>query len=119
LIAVTDGTLATSLSRLFTFGKHHTVRCNICKAKGFVCEICRNPEVIFPFNLESTFKCHLCGAVYHDKCMSYSKPCPRCERWNVYDNGIEDCDNDEDVTLSISSQVAYTSESVKNEHEVP
>lgn len=56
LLSVNSRTLPTPMKKLLKFGKAHIISCKICKAKGFVCEICRNPEVIFPFNLESIYK---------------------------------------------------------------
>lgn len=78
---IQSGQLLQQLTKLFQFGKQHVAACNLCLMKGFLCEACRSEAVIFPFDLESTFRCPFCGAVFHSGCMDRFRPCPRCERW--------------------------------------
>lgn len=35
----------------------HVLQCPICRMKGFICEICHNPRVIFPFQLRTVARC--------------------------------------------------------------
>jgi hypothetical protein len=38
--------------------REHVLRCPLCSAKGFICEICMNTkDIIFPFELEITSVC--------------------------------------------------------------
>ncbi|ODM90800.1 Pleckstrin y domain-containing family M member 3 [Orchesella cincta] len=84
LLAIPNRSLATLLTKLVSTGSAHILSCTICREKGFICEVCRSPQVVFPFELERIFKCCDCGAVYHNKCMSPGQPCPRCVRWKKY-----------------------------------
>lgn len=103
---IQSGQLHQQLTKLFQYSKQHVACCHFCTMKGqfhyyhfsvakcvincfcvcvcilgFLCEACRSDAVIFPFDLDSTFRCPFCGAVYHSECMDRFKPCPRCERW--------------------------------------
>lgn len=40
-----------------------------CQAKGFVCELCKEGDILFPFD-SHTSVCHECSAVFH----RYKKP---------------------------------------------
>ncbi|KRY75241.1 Coatomer subunit beta [Trichinella pseudospiralis] len=57
----------------------HIINCLICRSKGFICEVCQDKQVIFPFQISSVYRCEDCGACFHFKCV---KPhcCPRCVR---------------------------------------
>ncbi|CAG7817919.1 unnamed protein product [Allacma fusca] len=81
LLNIPNRSLATTLSKLVYRGVSHVLTCDICRQKGFVCEVCKDPKVIFPFDFEHNYKCLSCGAVYHSKCMNSRLPCPRCQRW--------------------------------------
>jgi hypothetical protein len=36
----------------------HVLKCSLCYAKGFICEICNNDKnIIFPFNIQTTSVC--------------------------------------------------------------
>ncbi|XP_008561719.1 PREDICTED: differentially expressed in FDCP 8 homolog isoform X2 [Galeopterus variegatus] len=51
-----------------------------CQAKGFVCELCREGDVLFPFD-SHTSVCSDCSAVFHRDCYyDNSTTCPRCAR---------------------------------------
>ena len=56
LADIPNGTLARQLQKVVEFGKKHVVKCWLCTQKGFICEICRDPNIIFPFDLESTYR---------------------------------------------------------------
>ncbi|KRX66365.1 Coatomer subunit beta, partial [Trichinella sp. T9] len=57
----------------------HIINCLICRSKGFICEVCQDKQVIFPFQISSVYRCEDCGSCFHFKCV---KPhcCPRCVR---------------------------------------
>ncbi|XP_076376091.1 pleckstrin homology and RUN domain containing M1 [Megalopta genalis] len=80
LLDITNGTLAQQLQKVVEFARNHVLNCWLCSQKGFICEICNNPKVIYPFDMESTYRCGACNAVFHIKCLNAHKPCPRCER---------------------------------------
>ncbi|CAG9540889.1 unnamed protein product [Cercopithifilaria johnstoni] len=64
--------------RIYT--EHITKDCMICRGKGFICELCDDATVIFPF-LENVAICRNCLATFHQECFNRkSKHCPRCLR---------------------------------------
>ncbi|XP_076641669.1 pleckstrin homology and RUN domain containing M1 isoform X2 [Halictus rubicundus] len=80
LLDIPNGTLAQQLQKVVEFARNHVLNCWLCSQKGFICEICNNPNVIYPFNMESTYRCGACNAVFHIECLNAHKPCPKCER---------------------------------------
>ncbi|XP_058608366.1 differentially expressed in FDCP 8 homolog isoform X4 [Onychostoma macrolepis] len=51
-----------------------------CQAKGFMCELCKEGDILFPFD-NHTSVCHDCFAVFHRDCYyDNSTTCPRCAR---------------------------------------
>ncbi|XP_059172053.1 pleckstrin homology domain-containing family M member 1-like [Physella acuta] len=80
-LQVPTSSLHKLLKELIKFATLHVYDCLLCSQKGFVCEICRNPKVIYPFETDSTIRCKVCKAVYHKTCMTENLPCPKCERW--------------------------------------
>ena len=68
---------------MITFAKKHIAGCNLCKLKGFYCEICKNSEILYPFDTDSTKRCDKCKSVFHIKCYDekYDKNnCSKCLR---------------------------------------
>ncbi|XP_066997403.2 uncharacterized protein Plekhm1 isoform X2 [Anabrus simplex] len=80
LLQIPSGGLAQLLQRVVSFARGHILGCWLCSQKGFICEICNSPKVIYPFDTESTYRCSVCCAVFHVGCLDASKPCPKCER---------------------------------------
>ncbi|KAJ9583383.1 hypothetical protein L9F63_022249, partial [Diploptera punctata] len=80
LLQIPSGALAQLLQKVVTFAKGHVLSCWLCKQKGFICEVCNNPKVIYPFDMESTYRCGVCSAVFHVGCLNATMPCPKCER---------------------------------------
>ncbi|XP_041256872.1 differentially expressed in FDCP 8 homolog isoform X4 [Onychostruthus taczanowskii] len=65
LIDIEAGRLGCSLTEIHTlFAKHIKLDCERCQAKGFVCELCREGDVLFPFD-SHTSVCADCSAVFH------------------------------------------------------
>ncbi|XP_056145954.1 pleckstrin homology domain-containing family M member 3 [Lampris incognitus] len=77
---VIDGKLAPFLSKVIKFASSHVFSCSLCREKGFFCELCRNGQVIYPFQESATKRCEVCGAVFHAECRQKAQPCPRCVR---------------------------------------
>ncbi|XP_041377843.1 uncharacterized protein LOC121390161 isoform X2 [Gigantopelta aegis] len=80
---VATGQLAKTLHEVMRFASRHVYDCAMCSLKGFICELCNNPKVIYPFEIDSTYRCSRCKAVYHKTCMVESLPCPKCQRWGL------------------------------------
>lgn len=80
LLQVTSRTLAQLLIKVIASAIKHVNECRLCSQKGFICEICKNPKVIYPFQLEITYRCEKCLAVYHSVCMTSSQLCRKCDR---------------------------------------
>ncbi|XP_068613420.1 differentially expressed in FDCP 8 homolog [Brachionichthys hirsutus] len=81
LIDISSGRLSCSLAEIHaTFAKHIKLDCERCQAKGFVCELCKEGDILFPFD-SHTSVCHECSAVFHRDCYyDNSTTCPRCAR---------------------------------------
>ncbi|XP_078039724.1 differentially expressed in FDCP 8 homolog isoform X2 [Augochlora pura] len=63
-----------------TMHAHITEQCELCKARGHLCELCGNDEIIYPWDASSII-CHQCAAVHHRVCWSKrNHSCPRCTR---------------------------------------
>ncbi|XP_064832872.1 pleckstrin homology domain-containing family M member 3-like isoform X2 [Oncorhynchus masou masou] len=56
---VIDGTLAPFLSKVIQFASSHVYSCRQCREKGFICEMCQNGQVIYPFQESATKRCVL------------------------------------------------------------
>nr|XP_020636381.1 pleckstrin homology domain-containing family M member 3 isoform X1 [Pogona vitticeps]XP_020636382.1 pleckstrin homology domain-containing family M member 3 isoform X1 [Pogona vitticeps] len=77
---VIEGKLAPFLGKVIKFATSHVYSCSLCSQKGFICEICNNGEILYPFEDISTGRCESCGAVFHSECKVKAVPCPRCVR---------------------------------------
>lgn len=77
---VIEGKLAPFLGKVIKFASAHVYSCSLCSQKGFICEICNNGEILYPFEDISTSRCDRCGAVFHAECREKAGPCPRCVR---------------------------------------
>ncbi|KAM7379996.1 hypothetical protein PAMP_003326 [Pampus punctatissimus] len=57
----------------------HVENCELCLARGFICEFCRERHIIFPFQSDICKRCPVCKACFHKQCF-VEKKCPRCAR---------------------------------------
>lgn len=81
------------------FGVSHILECTKCCLQGFICELCEDSQIIYPFDIDNTVKCDVCNSLYHKMCYAMTQPCPKCERWrkrnnasiNENDDSIETC----------------------------
>ncbi|XP_052438248.1 differentially expressed in FDCP 8 homolog isoform X7 [Carassius gibelio] len=65
LIDLSSGRLSCSLTEIHTtFAKHIKLDCEKCQAKGFMCELCKEGDILFPFD-NHTSVCNDCFAVFH------------------------------------------------------
>ncbi|XP_065818293.1 pleckstrin homology domain-containing family M member 3 isoform X1 [Labrus bergylta] len=81
---VIDGKLAPFLAKVIKFASSHVFSCSLCREKGFICELCQNGQVIYPFQENATKRCDGCGAVFHTECRLKAQPCPRCVRRELH-----------------------------------
>ncbi|XP_072301386.1 pleckstrin homology domain-containing family M member 3 [Eucyclogobius newberryi] len=81
---VIDGKLAPFLSKVIKFATSHVFSCSLCREKGFICELCQNGQVLYPFQEHATKRCDRCGAVFHAECRQKAHPCPRCVRRELH-----------------------------------
>ncbi|XP_041857219.1 pleckstrin homology domain-containing family M member 3 isoform X2 [Melanotaenia boesemani] len=51
---VIDGKLAPFLSKVIKFASSHVFSCSLCREKGFICELCHDRQVIYPFQENAT-----------------------------------------------------------------
>uniref|UniRef100_A0A914VPU2 Phorbol-ester/DAG-type domain-containing protein n=1 Tax=Plectus sambesii TaxID=2011161 RepID=A0A914VPU2_9BILA len=62
------------------FLQHIKVDCVTCRGNGFMCELCSDKTIIFPFD-DSVSICRECCAVFHRQCFDRnSQHCSRCRR---------------------------------------
>lgn len=80
LIQVKSGELVNRLKLYMHNGLMHVANCQLCKARGFMCELCEAPDIIYPWQLMKVVRCSRCGACFHKACIVPQKPCPRCAR---------------------------------------
>ncbi|XP_071519508.1 uncharacterized protein Plekhm1 [Panulirus ornatus] len=77
---VASGQLVVLVRQAVTFGRDHVGQCEVCSPRGFICELCTDNDIIYPFQLGSTYTCGICYGVYHAMCARGQKECPRCIR---------------------------------------
>lgn len=75
-----SGALTEFLYKIFNTFDKHIRNCSMCKAKAYICEICSNYEVIFPYD-DGCIICDKCNSIYHRVCMTRKNMiCPKCVR---------------------------------------
>ncbi|EZA58245.1 differentially expressed in FDCP 8 homolog isoform X2 [Ooceraea biroi] len=81
LVDLQNGVLLDELRITYDAMQTHIMQqCELCKARGHLCEICGNDDVIFPWDASSII-CQQCSAVHHRVCWSkHNHCCPRCPR---------------------------------------
>lgn len=80
LTEVHSGGFTEGLRRAIKMGKKHVRQCPLCSQKGFICEVCHSEQVIYPFELETTYQCPSCSALFHKDCHTANAECPKCLR---------------------------------------
>ncbi|BES97911.1 DUF4206 [Nesidiocoris tenuis] len=94
LMETADGTLQLLLKKAITISEGHVRSCALCSQKGFICELCRKPDVpvelIFPFDVDRIHRCTQCKTIYHLECMKNAEDgCPKCSRIKMRKDRIE------------------------------
>nr|XP_031849906.1 run domain Beclin-1-interacting and cysteine-rich domain-containing protein isoform X2 [Nomia melanderi] len=85
LMHVKYGILPIRLQELVQVCNMHIIGCELCQARGFVCESCYSKDIIFPWELSKVSRCEMCGACFHTECkQKFNKTdCPRCVRLHI------------------------------------
>ncbi|XP_063700328.1 pleckstrin homology domain-containing family M member 1 [Culicoides brevitarsis] len=92
-----DGQFENMLSSAVDFGFKHILNCQLCSQQGFICEICSDQTIIYPFDLDNTVQCTECSNLYHKMCYTTGTSCSRCERKKKRlesmneEAGVEEC----------------------------
>ncbi|KAK7478600.1 hypothetical protein BaRGS_00030132 [Batillaria attramentaria] len=75
-----DDTLIPDLVQVHSsWAQHIKTDCELCQGRGFICELCTNAEVLFPFD-NIAVVCSCCSSVMHRICFAQKVMCPKCER---------------------------------------
>uniref|UniRef100_A0A3Q3BFH4 Rubicon like autophagy enhancer n=1 Tax=Kryptolebias marmoratus TaxID=37003 RepID=A0A3Q3BFH4_KRYMA len=74
LVAPARALLIIHLLKIFL-----TFPTQLCLARGFICEFCREKDIIFPFQRDICKRCVVCKACFHKHCF-VEKKCPKCTR---------------------------------------
>ena len=77
---INNGKLVSLLSNAVKFAKSHIMSCILCSGKGFICNVCFDDEVIYPFDLDAIMQCNKCFTVFHLDCSVKMENCPKCDR---------------------------------------
>lgn len=77
---IEDGVHMEFIQKSFNAFDNHIRNCNMCMAKAYICEICSNNEVIFPFD-DGCLICDKCNSIFHRVCLTRKNMvCPKCVR---------------------------------------
>ncbi|XP_071382760.1 protein associated with UVRAG as autophagy enhancer [Centroberyx affinis] len=79
LLMVKRGQLVPLARAVLLSATEHVRSCELCLARGFICEFCRKRDVIFPFQSDICKRCAVCKACFHKTCFM-EKKCPKCQR---------------------------------------
>lgn len=79
-----NGKLLELLEKAANHCTDHIDGCLLCSGKGFICEICRGEDVVYPFSDKIT-QCEKCCTVFHAECSNKIQSCPKCDRYESRD----------------------------------
>uniref|UniRef100_UPI00398E422D protein associated with UVRAG as autophagy enhancer isoform X2 n=1 Tax=Pristiophorus japonicus TaxID=55135 RepID=UPI00398E422D len=79
LMMVKRGLLVPGLKDTLRNVLAHVESCELCMAKGFICEFCRSRDILFPFQTDQCKRCCVCKACFHKECYK-TESCPKCAR---------------------------------------
>ncbi|KAL6485292.1 hypothetical protein MHYP_G00073370 [Metynnis hypsauchen] len=82
LIKVKRGQHVTTAKAVFRSATAHVEACELCQAKGFICEFCHGQDILFPFQTDICTRCQDCRTCFHTACFR-DAPCPRCARLQI------------------------------------
>ncbi|KAM6955509.1 protein associated with UVRAG as autophagy enhancer [Lycodopsis pacificus] len=79
LLRVKKGQLVAQARAVLHSAIDHVENCELCLSRGFICEFCRERDIIFPFQVDICRRCPVCRACFHKHCF-VEKKCPKCAR---------------------------------------
>ncbi|XP_062861749.1 protein associated with UVRAG as autophagy enhancer [Trichomycterus rosablanca] len=79
LIKIKRGQYLATAKVVMKSATAHVDTCELCQAKGFICEFCHGPDVIFPFQTDVCSRCQDCRSCFHTSCFR-NELCPKCVR---------------------------------------
>ncbi|XP_062541176.1 LOW QUALITY PROTEIN: differentially expressed in FDCP 8 homolog [Armigeres subalbatus] len=83
LVGVEKGTLPEFLRRARDIFERHIRNCVICSGKAYICEVCNNDEILFPFD-DAAIACTLCNSISHKVCHERkNQNCLKCARLKI------------------------------------
>lgn len=71
-LQVIEGKLAPFLGKVIKFASSHVYSCSLCSQKGFICEICNNGEILYPFEDISTSRYRISSSKHTPQCVTCS-----------------------------------------------
>ncbi|NWU76651.1 RUBCL protein, partial [Onychorhynchus coronatus] len=79
LVKIKRGQLLPLLKNILKSSISHVDGCELCQAKGFICEFCQSADLLFPYQTAKCKRCTECKTCFHKACFR-SGGCPRCLR---------------------------------------
>ncbi|NXA33876.1 RUBCL protein, partial [Eudromia elegans] len=78
-VKIKRGQLLPLLKDILKSSTSHVDGCELCQAKGFICEFCQSADLVFPFQTAKCKRCTECKTCFHKACFK-SGGCPKCLR---------------------------------------
>ncbi|KFQ30820.1 Uncharacterized protein KIAA0226-like, partial [Mesitornis unicolor] len=79
LVKIKRGQLLPLLKDILKSSTSHVDGCELCQAKGFICEFCQSADLLFPHQISKCKRCTECKTCFHKACFK-SGGCPKCLR---------------------------------------
>ncbi|NXU48212.1 RUBCL protein, partial [Turnix velox] len=79
LVKIKRGQLLPLLKGILKSSTSHVDGCELCQAKGFICEFCQSADLLFPHQVAKCKRCSECKTCFHKACFK-SGGCPKCLR---------------------------------------
>ncbi|KAH8291622.1 hypothetical protein KR018_007410 [Drosophila ironensis] len=79
-VDVQNSSMGRSIKKLIAISEEHVHHCVLCTGRAFVCEYCKDGELIFPWQRKIQ-RCYRCGACSHHGCWK-----SRSRGWNIIDS---------------------------------
>ncbi|NXW30321.1 RUBCL protein, partial [Phaetusa simplex] len=79
LVKIKRGQLLPLLKDILKSCTSHVDGCELCQAKGFICEFCQSADLLFPHQIAKCRRCTECKTCFHKACFK-SGGCPKCLR---------------------------------------
>ncbi|XP_035756230.1 protein associated with UVRAG as autophagy enhancer isoform X2 [Egretta garzetta] len=79
LVKIKRGQLLPLLKDILKSSTSHVDGCELCQAKGFICEFCQSADLLFPHQIAKCKRCTECKTCFHKACFK-AGGCPKCLR---------------------------------------